>query len=137
MANVEAPRRFNTGLMTAFAGAALLLALTGIYAVVAFSVTQRTREIAIRMALGAQRQRIAGMVLLSGIRLGLIGCALGVLASLAVSRLIGSFLFAVSPADPLVYATTTLTMLLIAVLASALPANRAAAADPMKALHTA
>jgi len=136
MANVEAPRRFNTGLMTVFAGAALLLALTGIYAVVAFSVTQRTREIAIRMALGAPRQRIAGMVLLSGIRLGLLGCLLGVLASLAVSRLIGSFLFEVSATDPVVYAATTVTMLLIAVLASGLPANRAAGADPMEALRS-
>ncbi len=136
MANVEAPRRFNTGLMTVFAAAALLLALTGIYAVVAFSVTQRTREIAIRMALGAQRQRIAGMVLLSGIRLGLVGCLLGVLASLAVSRLIGSFLFEVSATDPLVYAATTATMLVIAVLSSALPANRAAGADPMEALRS-
>ena len=137
MANVEAPRRFNTGLMTAFAGAALLLALTGIYAVVAFSVTQRTREIAIRMALGAERRRIAGMVLLSGIRLGVAGCALGIAASLGVSRLIGSFLFGVSATDPLVYAATTFVMLLIAVLASALPANRAAAADPMQALRSA
>lgn len=137
MANVEAPRRFNTGLMTAFAAAALLLALTGIYAVVAFSVTQRTREIAIRMALGARRTSIAGMVLVSGIRLGLIGCLLGILASLAVARLVGSFLFAVSATDPLVYAATTVTMMLIAVLASALPANRAAGADPMEALRSA
>ena len=136
ISGVEAPRRFNTSLMTAFAVAALLLALTGIYAVVAFSVSMRTREIAIRMALGAQRSGIAGMVLLSGLRLALIGCAFGLLASLAVSRLVGSFLFGVSPTDPLVYATTTLTMILIALLAAALPARRAAGADPAEALRS-
>jgi putative ABC transport system permease protein len=135
MANVEAPRRFNTDLMTSFAAAALLLALTGIYAVVAFSVTLRTREIAIRMALGAQRDSIARMVLLSGLKLALLGCGLGVLGSLAVSRLVSSFLFGVSATDPLVYAATILTMMAIAILASALPANRAASADPVESLR--
>jgi putative ABC transport system permease protein len=135
MADVEAPRRFNTDLMTGFAAAGLLLALTGIYAVVAFSVTMRTREIAIRMALGAQRSSIARMVLISGMKLALLGCGLGVLGSLTVSRLVSSFLFGVSATDPLVYAGTILTMLLIAILASALPANRAASADPVEALR--
>ncbi len=135
MANVEAPRRFNTDLMTGFAATALLLALTGIYAVVAFSVTLRAREIAIRMALGAERGSIARMVLLSGVKLALLGCALGVLGSLAVSRLVGAFLFGVSATDPLVYAVTIATMLVIAILASALPAKRAASADPVEALR--
>ena len=135
MANVEAPRRFNTDLMTGFAGAALLLALTGIYAVVAFSVTLRAREIAIRMALGAQRKSIARMVLLSGLKLAFAGCALGVLGSLAVSRLVGSFLFGVSATDPLVYAATIATMCGISILATALPANRAASTDPVLALR--
>jgi putative ABC transport system permease protein len=135
MANVEAPRRFNTGLMTSFAGAALLLALTGIYAVVAFSVTLRAREIAIRMALGAQRSGIARMVLLSGLKLAFAGCALGVLGSLAVSRLVAAFLFGVSSTDPLVYAATIATMCGISILATALPANRAASADPVEALR--
>ena len=79
MANVEAPRRFNTRLITGFAVGALLLAVTGIYAVVAFSVSMRTQEIAIRMALGAQRVNIARLVLLSGAKLGLAGCVVGVL----------------------------------------------------------
>lgn len=135
MANVEAPRRFNTGLMTSFAGAALLLALTGIYAVVAFSVTLRAREIAIRMALGAQRSGIARMVLLSGLKLAFAGCALGVLGSLAVSRLVVAFLFGVSSTDPLVYAATIATMCGISILATALPANRAASTDPVEALR--
>jgi predicted permease len=135
MANVEEPRRFNTDLMTSFAAVALLLALTGIYAVVAFSVTLRGREIAIRMALGARRGSIARMVLLSGVKLALMGCALGVLGSLAVARLVGAFLFGVSATDPAVYAVTTATMLAIAMAASALPATRAAKADPMEALR--
>lgn len=135
MTNVEAPRRFNTDLMTSFAAAALLLALTGIYAVVAFSVSLRAREIAIRMALGAQRAGIARMVLLSGIRLGLMGCALGLLGSLAVSGMVGAFLFGVSATDPAVYAATIAAMLGIAVIASALPAKRAASADPVEALR--
>jgi putative ABC transport system permease protein len=136
IANVEAPRRFNTDLITAFGVAGLLLALTGIYAVVAFSVTLRAREIAIRMALGARRASIARMVLISGLKLAVIGCVLGVLGSLAVSRLVSTFLFGVSATDPLVYVATTLTMILVAILASALPANRAARADPVDALRS-
>ncbi|MGC2298152.1 MAG: ABC transporter permease [Acidobacteriaceae bacterium] len=135
IANVEAPRRFNTSLITTFGVAGLLLALTGIYAVVAFSVTLRAREIAIRMALGARRSSIARMVLFFGLKLALIGCGLGVLGSLAVSRLLSTFLFGVSAMDPVAYVATTLTMVLIAILASALPANRAAKADPAEALR--
>ncbi|HVT99065.1 MAG TPA: ABC transporter permease [Acidobacteriaceae bacterium] len=135
MANVEAPRRFNTDLMTSFAAAALLLALTGIYAVVAFSVTLRSREIAIRMAMGAQRASIARMVLLSGAKLAFAGCTLGVLGSLAVSHLLVAFLFGVSATDPLIYTVTIATMFLISILAAALPANRAAGTDPVEALR--
>ncbi|MGB6387301.1 MAG: ADOP family duplicated permease [Terriglobales bacterium] len=136
IANVEAPRRFNTDLITAFALGALLLAITGIYAVVAFSVSLRGQEIAIRMALGAQRTGIARLVLISGERLALVGCGLGVLGSLAVSRLVGSFLFEVSATDPLIYIASIVIMMLIALLASALPATRAASADPMDALRS-
>jgi len=135
ISNVEAPRRFNTDLITAFAMGALLLAVTGIYAVVAFSVSLRTQEIAVRMALGAQRSRIARLVLVSGAKMALIGCVLGVIGSLAVSRLIGSFLFNVSATDPLIYLAAALTMMLMALAASALPARRAASADPLDALR--
>jgi putative ABC transport system permease protein len=135
LSNVEAPRRFNTDLITAFALGALLLAVTGIYAVVAFSVSLRTQEIAIRMALGAQRGRIARLVLISSAKLALLGCCLGLLGSFAVSRLIRSFLFEVSATDPLVYIGAALTMMVMALLASALPANRAASADPLQALR--
>jgi cell division protein FtsX len=136
VSNVEAPRRFNTDLITAFAIGALLLAVTGIYAVVAFSVSQRTQEIAIRVALGAQRTCIVQLVLASGAKLALLGCGLGVLGSLAASRLVSSFLFDVSATDPLIYLAAVLLMMLLALLASALPAARAASADPIDALRS-
>ena len=136
ISNVEAPRRFNTDLITAFASGALLLAITGIYAGVAFSVSLRTQEIAIRMALGAKRSGIARLVLISGARLALLGCGLGVLGSLAVSRLVSSFLFEVSATDPIIYVTGVLIMILLALLASVLPATRAASADPIDALRS-
>jgi ABC-type antimicrobial peptide transport system permease subunit len=136
ISKVDAPRRFNTAFITAFTIGALALAITGIYAVVAFSVSLRTQEIAIRMALGAQRGRIARLVLISGVRLALLGCGLGVIGSLAVSRIVSSFLFEVSATDPLIYIAGVLMMLLIAILASALPATRAASADPIDALRS-
>lgn len=132
----EAPRRLNTGLITAFAAGALLLAIIGIYAVIAFSVSLRTQEIAIRMALGAQRENIARLVLASGARLALVGCAFGVLGSFAVSKAVDSFLFGVSATDPMIYSASVLAMLLVALVASALPAVRAASADPIQALRS-
>jgi putative ABC transport system permease protein len=136
IANVEAPRRFNTDLISAFALGALLLAITGIYAVVAFSVSLRTQEIAVRMALGAQPSGIAWLVLRSSARLALLGCGIGVLGSVAVSRLVSSFLFEVSASDPLIYLAGVLLMMVLALLASALPATRAASADPVDALRS-
>lgn len=137
IANVEAPRRFNTGLISAFALGALLFALTGIYAVVAFSASLRTHEIAIRMALGAQRTRIAKLILFSAARLALIGCTLGVLGSLATARIIQSLLFEVSAIDPLIYLAGVLIMMTAAILASALPARRVASLDPIVSLRSA
>ena len=136
ISNVEAPRRFNTDLITGFAIVALLLAITGIYAVVAFSVSLRTQEIAIRMALGAQRAGIARLVLISGAKLALLGCGLGLIASLAVSRVVSAFLFGVSATDPLVYVGAVMTMTVMALLATALPALRAASGDPIDALRS-
>jgi putative ABC transport system permease protein len=136
ISQIEAPRHVNTNLITAFAGVALLLAITGIYAVMAFSVAQRNQEIAIRMTLGAQRASIAQLVLASGGKLALLGCGLGVAGSLAVSQLVGSFLFGVSATDPFAYSGAVLIMMVMALLASALPAMRAASADPMKALRS-
>ena len=133
---VEAPRRFNTGLIAAFALVALLLAAMGINAVIAFSVAQRKQEIAVRIALGAQRGNIARLVLGAGAKIAVFGCALGVLGSLAVSRLVGVFLFGVSATNPIVYTASVFLMLTLALLASALPALRAAAADPAQALRS-
>jgi len=136
ISNVEAPRRFNTDLITVFTAGALLLATTGIYGVLAFSVSLRRREIAVRMALGAQRGNIAGLILGSGVKFALLGCGLGVLGSLAVSRLVRLFLFEVSAMDPIIYLTCVLIMMLIAVLASTLPAARAASEDPLAVLRS-
>ena len=135
LSNVEAPRRFNTWLIAIFAMAALLLAIMGIYSVMAFSVSMRTQEIAIRMALGAQRGSIAGLILGSGARIALSGCALGVIGSLGALHLVASLLFDVGTTEPWIYATSVSTMILIALAASALPARRAAAGDPIRALR--
>ncbi len=102
----------------------------------AFSVSQRTQEIAIRVTLGAQRAGIAKLVLVSAARLTLVGCGLGVLGSLAVSRLVSSFLFGVSATDPIIYILCVLIMMTVALLASTLPAARAASADPMDAVRS-
>jgi putative ABC transport system permease protein len=136
ISTLEAPRRFNTDLITAFAAGALLLAITGIYAVMAFSVSQRTQEIAIRMTLGAQRGNIARLFLISGAKLAVLGCGLGVLGSLAASQLVGSFLFDVSAKDPWLYVACVGIMMAMAVLASTLPAARAAATEPIGALRS-
>ena len=136
ISNVEAPRRFNTGLITTFALSALLLSLTGIYAVVAFSTSLRTQEIAIRMALGAQRKGIATLVLRSGAKLAVLGCGFGVIAALAVSRMIASFLFEVSATDPIIYLVCIGIMMITAVVASVLPAKRVASVDPIVALRS-
>lgn len=136
IANIEAPRRFNTSLITAFAVGALLLVVTGIYAVVAFSVSLRTQEIAIRMALGAQRANIARLVLTSGTKVALAGCGLGLVGAVALSRLVSSFLFEVSATDPRIYAVAVAILLLMVLLASALPAVRAASADPLDSLRS-
>jgi ABC-type antimicrobial peptide transport system permease subunit len=136
IANSEAPRRFNTSLITGFAVGGLLLVITGIYAVVAFSVSLRTQEIAIRMALGAQRASIARLVLTSGTKIALAGCFLGVLGALALSRLVNAFLFEVSATDPRIYVVAVATMLFMVLLASALPAKQAASAEPLDSLRS-
>jgi putative ABC transport system permease protein len=136
VSKVEAPRRFNTDLITCFAVGALLLAITGIYAVVAFSISIRAQEIAIRMALGAQRGGIARLVLFSGIKLAFAGCAAGLVGSIAISHLVRSFLFDVSATDPFIYGASVLVMIGVALIASAVPAVRAASADPVVALRS-
>lgn len=135
MSGVEAPRRFNTGLISGFTLVALLLAVTGIYAVVAFSVSMRTQEMAIRVALGAPRANIVRLVLISGARLGAAGCVLGILGSWAAARLVQRFLFGVSATAPVTYAVGVAILFALVLLASALPAARAAKCDPIGALR--
>jgi predicted permease len=131
----EAPRRFNTVLISSFAIAAVLLSVLGTYAVIAFSVALRDQEMAVRMALGCQRSGVIILILSSGARLAAVGCGLGLLGAVAVSRLLRSFLFEVSPFDPGVLAFSVIAMLLLALIASALPARRASCTDPMLALR--
>jgi predicted permease len=131
----EAPRRFNTALISAFAMAAVLLAALGVYSVIAFSATLRAQEMAIRIALGSQRSGILGLVVGSAAKLAVAGCILGLLGAAAASHLLQSFLFGVSPLDPMVLALAALVVLLLALTASLLPARRAASIDPMTALR--
>jgi putative ABC transport system permease protein len=135
VASIEAPRRFNTGLITAFAAAAVLLAVLGIYSIITFSAALRTQEMAIRMALGAQRTGVLGLILMSGAKLALVGCALGLAGAFLAGRLLRTFLFGVSPFDPLVLASSAAAILLLALIVSVFPARRAAAIDPMQALR--
>ena len=131
----EAPRRFNTTLISFFAITAVLLAALGIYSVVAFSATLRVQEMAIRMALGSQRLGILGLVFLSALKLALAGCAVGLVAIAAAAHLLDSLLFSVNRFDPLVLAIAAAFVLALAVAASVLPAARAASIDPMQALR--
>jgi putative ABC transport system permease protein len=132
----EAPRRFNTAVISAFAGAAVLLAVLGIYSVLAFSVAQRSQEIAIRMALGSQRTNVVGLIVGSGARLATAGCIIGLLGAGAASRVVRSLLFQVSPLDPVVLTLAAVLVFFLALAASAVPAIRAASVDPMQALRT-
>jgi predicted permease len=136
MAGTVEDRRFNANLYAFFAGTALLLAAIGIYGVLAFTVTQRTREVGIRMALGAQRSDVLRSVLWRGLALVLPGAALGLFGAWAVSRVLGSQLFGVAGTDPLTYAAGAVLLLLAAVAACLIPARRATKVEPMAALRT-
>jgi putative ABC transport system permease protein len=131
----EASRRFNTVLISSFAFAAVLLAVLGIYSVIAFSVASRVQEMAIRMTLGSQRFAIVRLVIESGAKLAAIGCIIGLAGAAAASGLLRSMLFGVSPFDPLVLTLAAIGILLLTVVASTLPAIRAASIDPMQALR--
>ncbi len=129
-------QRFNVILINLFAGLALLLAAIGIYGVTAFSVTQRTREIGVRMALGADRGDVVGMVVNHGARLALAGAAVGLVLALGFTRLMQGLLYHVTPTDPITLVGALLFLLIAAVIASWLPARRASKLDPMEALRT-
>jgi putative ABC transport system permease protein len=126
---------FNMLLLTIFGAVALVLAAIGIYGLMAYSVQQRTQEIGIRMALGADRPTIRKLVVWHGMRLALVGVALGIGAAFGLSRLIASFLFGVKSWDPIVFVTVPIILSTVALLAVWLPATRAAKLDPMQALR--
>jgi putative ABC transport system permease protein len=126
-----APRRFNLLLLGVFASLALALASVGIYGVISYAVSQRTREIGVRLALGAQPRDILKLIVGHGLALTLGGVALGLLASLALTRWLESLLFSVSPTDPLTFAGVALLLTLVALLACYVPARRATKVDPL------
>ena len=135
VSNTEAPRRFNTTIITAFGVIAVFLAILGIYSVVAFSVALRTQEMAIRLALGASRSGIRQLIVLSGARLALIGCGIGLAGAIGATQLLRSLLFQVNPFDPFVLIASAAVILMLSLAASAMPAQRAATVDPMHALR--
>jgi len=136
VSEAEAPRRFNAALISSFALAAVLLAVLGIYSIIAFSAALRTQEMAIRLALGSQRSTILQLILVSGAKLGLIGCGLGAVSAYFATRLLRTLLFEVDPLDPAVIMLAAFSIFALALAASFIPARRAAAIEPMQALRT-
>jgi len=130
-----AARRFNMLLLAIFAGLALVLAAVGIYGVMSYAVTQRTKEIGIRMALGAQASDVLKLIVRNGMTLTLIGTAAGLAGALALTRLMTSMLFGVTPTDVRTFATVSLVLIVVAFLACYLPARRATKVDPLLALR--
>jgi putative ABC transport system permease protein len=128
-------RRVNVLLLGAFATLGLILASVGIYGVVSYWVSQRTHEIGIRMALGAERGDVLRIVVGQGIRSSLIGAAIGVAGALALTRLLRTMLFGIEPSDPLTFVAVSLILLAVALLACVIPAHRAAKVDPLVALR--
>ena len=131
----EAPRRFNTTVLTSFALGAVLLAALGLYAVIAFSVSQRTHEIGIRMALGARRSDVLRLVVGQGLKLTLIGVAIGNAGALGLTRFLASLLYDVKPTDQITFIAVSLILTTAALLACFVPARRATKVDPMVALR--
>ncbi len=129
------PRRFFVLLVGIFAALGLVLASLGIYGVIAYSVTQRTQEIGIRMALGSSQRRVQLEVIWKTFRLALLGMALGVVAALAASQLIATLLFGTQPTDPITFAAMLILLSTVALIAGYIPARRASKVNPMIALR--
>jgi predicted permease len=127
---------FDATLLVVFAGLSLLLAAVGLFGVLSYIVAQRTSEIGIRMALGAQREQVLRQILLDGLRPALFGLMFGLVVSVVVAQFIRSMLYGTQPLDPAVFAAVAATLLLVAVLACMVPAWRASRLDPMQALRT-
>jgi putative ABC transport system permease protein len=135
LAIASAQPRFQTLLLTGFAAVALLLAGIGLYAVLSYMVSQRTHELGLRMALGAQRGNVLGLVMRRGLNLTLIGLAIGGAASLVLTRFVANLLYGVQALDPLTYISVAAVLLVVSSLASLVPAARAASLDPMQTLR--
>ncbi len=135
VATATSQRRFTMALVGAFAGLSLVLAGLGIYSVIAYSVAQRTREIGLRMALGAVDRDVLRLIIGQGMKLALIGLALGLSASLALTRLMKSLIFGVSATDPMTFGLVSLSLVAVVLLACWIPARRATKVDPMIALR--
>ncbi|PYV18153.1 MAG: hypothetical protein DMG21_05895 [Acidobacteria bacterium] len=135
MADSVAERRLAMILLAIFAGLAVLLAAVGTYGVLAYSVSRRTQEIGLRMALGARREDVLRMIGKEGLVLTGAGVAIGVVAALGLTRLMTSMLFDVRPADPMTFVAVSLLLAVVALVSSYLPARRAAKVEPMKALR--
>jgi ABC-type antimicrobial peptide transport system permease subunit len=130
------PRRFFVLLVTIFAALGVLLAALGIYGVISYSVTQKTQEIGVRMALGATMGRVQREVLWQSLRLAIAGLLIGTAASLGAARFIASLLFATSPWDPIAFTGMALSLMAVALLAGYIPARRASRIQPMAALRS-
>jgi putative ABC transport system permease protein len=129
------PQKFSGLLLTVFAGLALVLAAIGIYGVIAYSVVQRTREIGIRIALGADRPDVLRLILRQGVRIAIMGLTLGAVAAGLTTRALSSMLFGVNPLDPAVFLIVTMSLLIVVMFASYIPARRASRVDPLVALR--
>jgi putative ABC transport system permease protein len=130
-----AQTRIQTALLSLFAGIALLLAAVGLYGVLAYSVAQRTHEIGVRMALGAQRRNVLSLIVGHGMRLVIMGVVVGIVAALALTRVMRNLLYEVQANDPITFVAGSVFLLLTALLACWLPARRAARIEPMVALR--
>lgn len=133
--NSVAERRFQMLLLGIFATVALVIATVGIYGVISYAVSQKTHEIGIRLALGAQTSNVLKMVIWQGLRLTLVGVGLGLAAALALTRIMKSLLFNVSATDPVIFASIALLLVGVALIASYIPARRATKVDPLQALR--
>jgi len=127
--------RFNMLLLGVFAALALLLAAIGIYSVLSYSVRQRVPEIGIRLALGARMSDVLGMIVMEGMKPTLLGAVIGVMAALALGRLVSNLIFQVKPTDPATFLMVAAVLALIALLACIVPAYRASKVDPVIALR--
>jgi len=135
LAAAVASRRFNMELIGVFAVTALLLAAAGLYAVIAYLVSQRTREIGIRLALGASPRHILRLLMGQGMKLTLIGVAIGFVGAIGSTRLMRSLLFAVAPNDLVTFGISSIVLIAVALLACFIPARRATKVDPLVALR--